>query len=219
MLFRSLPAKPTYHEQSLTDRVRRSLSWIERANSASPADTPTRFLELWIALNALYGCSRYEQISVSKEQDDFRHFMSQLKKLDASTHDLLPLMKRVGSATAKRLVKNKYLWKDFWREDKAACERKAEAAWVKLGESLDKEDSVTFFLCLFDRLYVLRNQIAHGSTSVTTTKNQDALGPGLHVLELALPVFLRKMIRHGGGEDWTEIPYPGNNTPQHRRLR
>lgn len=67
--------------------------------------------------------------------------MSQLKKLDASTHDLLHLMKRVGSATARRLVKNKYFRKDFWREDKAAYERESETAWKNLVESLDKENS------------------------------------------------------------------------------
>ena len=88
-----------------------------------------------------YGCRRYEEISESREQDDFRHFMSQLKKLDASTHDLLHLMKRVGSATARRLVKNKYFRKDFWREDKAAYERESETAWKNLVESLDKENS------------------------------------------------------------------------------
>lgn len=58
-----LPAKPTYHEQSRTDRVRRSLSWLERAIRASPEDTPTRFLELWIALNSLTAVadtSRYQ---------------------------------------------------------------------------------------------------------------------------------------------------------------
>jgi hypothetical protein len=216
---RYLPAKPTYPQQSLTDRVRRSLSWIERAICASPEDTPTRFLELWIALNSLYGCRRYEQMWESKEQDEFRHFMEKLRTLDASILDLPALMKRIGLATSKQLVKNKYLWKDFWQEHKGAYESKSKAAWEKLEASFIEEDPVTFFRCLFERLCVLRNQIAHGSSSVTTAKSWDALDPGIHVLELALPVFLRIMIQQGRCEDWPEIPYPGKDTPQHPRWR
>ena len=52
-------AKPTVSTQSIIDRVRRSLSWLRRAAELSDEDRPPRFVDLWIALNALYGQPPY----------------------------------------------------------------------------------------------------------------------------------------------------------------
>lgn len=46
------PGEPTREFQPLTDRIRRALSWMEKA-CLSKQDSPIRFVELWIALNAL----------------------------------------------------------------------------------------------------------------------------------------------------------------------
>jgi hypothetical protein len=209
-----LPAHPNYVEQSLTDRVRRSLSWLKRAVQASPEDTPSRFLELWISLNALYGRPTYLKGVRTDESVDFRHYITRLEELDSLDQGLVPLMKRLDRRSL-RLVENPYLWKEFWRNETAELKMKIVYARKELSDSLNKEDPVKFFVCLFDRLQILRNQIAHGSSSVNTTKSRDALAPSLLLLEDMLPVFLKLMIRHGLGKEWPEIPYPGRETPQH----
>jgi 3-deoxy-D-arabino-heptulosonate 7-phosphate (DAHP) synthase class II len=53
------PNEPTLDYQSLTDRIRRSLSWMRKAIGSEEV-APVRFVDLWIALNALYGQRRYD---------------------------------------------------------------------------------------------------------------------------------------------------------------
>lgn len=209
-----LPSHPNYDEQSLTDRVRRSLSWLKRAMAASPEDTPPRFLELWISLNALYGRRPYVRGVRIDESGDFRHYITRLKELDSSDQQLVLLMKRL-ERRCRRLIENQYLWKEFWRVEASELKREMANAREELSDSLSKENSVRFFTCVFERLQILRNQIAHGSSSVDTTKSQDALIPSIFILEDMVPVFLMLMIRHGIWKDWPEIPYPGRETPQH----
>ena len=212
-----LPAKPTYSEQSLTDRIRRSLSWINRAIAASPDDTPARFLELWISLNALYGRRSYLKGVRIDESVDFQHFVKRLEELDSSDHQIALLMKRLERRSS-RLIENPYLWKEFWRDDRTQLKSAITKAKEEYCDSLNDQDSVKFFSCIYERLLALRNQIAHGSSSVDTTKSQDALKPGLLILEDMLPIFLRLMIRHGLGKEWDEIPYPGRETLQHPKM-
>lgn len=209
-----LPAHPTDTEQSLTDRVRRSLSWLRRAVAASPEDTPTRFLELWISLNALYSRRPYLRGVRIDESADFRHYMTRLEELDSSEQQISPLMRR-SERKALSLVANKYLWNEFWRGENADLKREVASAQDQLRESLSQEDPIKFFIAIFERLKILRNQIAHGSSSVDTTKSQDSVKPGLLLIEDIIPVFLRLMIRQGLGKDWEKIPYPGRETPQH----
>jgi hypothetical protein len=187
---------------------------LKRAVAASPEDTPPRFLELWISLNALYGRRPYARGVRIDESVDFRHYITRLKELDSSDQQLVSLMKRLDRKCL-RLIENQYLWKEFWRGEAAGLKREMANAREELSDSFGKENPVGFFLCVFERLQILRNQIAHGSSSVDTTKSQDALKPGLFLLEDMVPVFLMLMIRHGIGKDWPKIPYPGRETPQH----
>jgi hypothetical protein len=55
----AFPRTPTKDQQSLSDRIRRALSWMKRAASVSHEDRPPRYVDLWIAFNALYGQRYY----------------------------------------------------------------------------------------------------------------------------------------------------------------
>lgn len=200
-------------DQSLTDRVRRSLSWLKRVVRVSQDDLPPRFIELWIALNALYGQPTYEKRSRLTEEDYFRHFMGSLVQFDSSEKQLPAAMIKLQKGVT-RLVKNEFLWNEFWRRDPAGLVKSIDEETKALKESVDRNDVPTFFTCAVKRLLVLRNQLVHGSSSENTTKNEDALKPGLLILEEILPVFLLLLIRHGKGKDLPLLPYPGKHTPQ-----
>lgn len=218
---RYLPLHSTYQQQSLTDRIRRSISWLERALEVSSGSTPTRFLDLWISLNALYGQRPYnrQQSSHGKRDygnSDFKFLLKQLRRLDHSCSELFPLMKRVEKES-RILVENKFLYKGFWKEDLDDFKLEFSRASDQLQRSLGNRNPVEYFGILFQRLRILRNQIAHGSSSVNTKKSQDALMPGLKILEEMISIFVRLMITKGMELDWPEIPYPGRDTPQHPR--
>ncbi len=210
------PSQPSREEQSIADRVRRSLSWMRRAVQVSSADAPPRYVDLWIALNALYGVPPYVPNFQPDEKRDFKHFMRLLRALPNSSDPLRRTMKSIERRTYN-LIGNEYLWKEFWREDFQAQKKKARKSKNECEAALRDEDFVTFFACLFERLSVLRNQIFHGSSSENTTKSEDALIPSLLVLEEILPVFLTLMLRYAKGKDWPLVPYPGWETLQHPR--
>ena len=212
---RRFPTTPrTREDQSLSDRVRRSISWLKRVVHVSQNDFPPRFIELWIALNALYGQPTYGKSSRTTEEDYFKLFMGSLVQLDFSEKQLPAAMKRM-ERRVKGLLRNKYLWNDFWRGDPAAYERRSLDEMRTLEEAFRNNDVATFFTCAVKRLLVLRNQLVHGSSSENTTKNEDALKPALFILEDILPVFLLLLIRHGEGKDLPLLPYPGKGTPQY----
>jgi hypothetical protein len=214
---RKFPDKPeTSDEQSLSDRIRRSLSWLERAALAPGTDKPPRFVDLWIGLNALYGVRTYERGSPSQDRRDFQNFLRKLRRLDSGNQLLVSLMKRERIVSlVLGIIVNKYLWYEFWRREPEVLERMVRAEQKAVELALRENDVVTFYTCLFRRLHVLRNQIFHGSSSATTRRSRDALTPAIRLLQEILPTFLRVMITGGSGKDWPRVPYPGIDTVQH----
>ena len=215
--FQRFKGSLTFEQQSVADRVRRSLTWLRRSLVLSEKDTPPRFVDLWIALNSLYGVRPYDRRGKPPpEEDDFRDFMIRLQRLDLAVAELVSLIKDSRSKElAESLVGNKYLWKEFWRGHFSACERESQNAIEELKIASQRNDPATFFTCVFNRLHMLRNQIFHGSSSSTTRRSEDALIPGIAMLEMVLPRFIHLTIQHRSGKGWPLIPYPGKDTQQH----
>lgn len=211
---RKLPKNPTWGEQSLTDRVRRCFSWLKTATESSSENGPQRFMELWIGLNTLYGTRPYEVGRNKDERSDFERFLHLLSRLGAASEEFVNVMKR-SEKRSVGLIRNKYLWNEFWREDGIGYREKSAIAHREIEQAIHAKDVVTYYALIFERLRVLRNQIAHGSSSVDTRKSADALVPALLFLEETIPLFLRLMIQHCIGREWLPVPYPGRETPQH----
>ena len=210
------PDKLAAEAQSIADRVRRSLSWLRRAAELSDEDRPPRFVDLWIALNALYGQPIYTKEFGSRESEDFEEFVGRLAKLPSGCTQLDQLIsKKHFYARAQELVQNKYLWNEWWGKKLDKYREKSGKGVIRFEKSLSNSDSMTCLSCLFERLLVLRNQIVHGSSSASTRKSKDALYPAILLLEEILPEFIRLMVHEGHGTDWPSVPYPGKETPQH----
>jgi len=210
------PGKPTAETQPIIDRVRRSLSWLRRTAELSDEDRPPRFVDLWIALNALYGQPRYAKEFISRDSQDFREFVQRLAELHSGRTQLGQLIsKKHFRARALELVQNKYLWNEWWGKKLDKYREKSGKGLVQFQEASRNCNAPTFLFCLFERLQVLRNQIIHGSSSASTRKSRDALYPAILLLEEILPEFIRLMIRKGQDTDWPPVPYPGKETPQY----
>ena len=195
---------PTEEEQSLADRLRRSLSWARRA-AAAERYSQLRFVFLWIALNSLYGRRHYADRTL-RDRDDFRDFVERIERIDAEPGKLKAVAKRI-EIDALEIVANPFLHNEYWRGER----RDFRAAQTGVGT----EEPARLLNCLFPRLLLLRNQIFHGSASEGTGRQEWALKPALRVLEALLSVFIRLMLRRGTLSEWSPVPYPGWGTPQH----
>lgn len=213
---RHLGANPTRDNQSLHDRVRRALSWLKRAAEISEEDRPPRFVDLWIAFNALYGTRHYGEDYSVGEYHDFVGFLSLLSKLSSGTERLVSLMqKRHLQGQVRDLIQNKYLWNDFWSGKEAEFQWESGKELERLSEALLHQAVETFYGCMFQRPKVLRNQIFHGSASADTRRNKDALVLAILILEELLPAFISLMIEHGQNRSWPAVPYPARRTALH----
>jgi hypothetical protein len=216
--FRKFPLGPlpTKEQQSLADRIRRSLSWLERAVKISKDDLPPRFVDLWIALNSLYGVRRYQYDPDAKETGDFQNF---LHKLGQSPQGNAKLSAIIENAQFQELgiymISNKYLYRDFWLGWFGFLKTYVDKQEKEAKKALENHDIFHFLELVFDRLLVLRNQIFHGSSASTTSRSEDALKPGIVILEMLLPDFLEIMLSHCEGKDWPLVPYPGRGSLQH----
>lgn len=212
----AFPRTPTREQQSLSDRIRRALSWMKRAASVSQEDRPPRFVDLWIALNALYGRRYYGKESSRNEYKDFREFISLVTAFNEGRDVLGVWMgKRHVQGRVRHLVENQYLYVEFWEENIPGYKEELRDQSERLESALRNTTAKVFCACMFDRLIVLRNQIIHGSASADTRRNKDALVPGILVLEELLPVLVKLLIEHGRGRPWPDIPYPAIHTALH----
>ncbi|HBP88396.1 MAG TPA: HEPN domain-containing protein [Nitrospirales bacterium] len=206
----------TKEDQSLRDRIRRALSWMKRAASVSFEDRPPRFVDLWIALNALYGQRNYGEDRSESEFDDFREFVLLFKKIPEGKVMLHQFIsKRHIQGQIRGLVKNPYLWREYWEGKMQLLENQMNKNLPKFERAISHKEPEIIFNYLFERLKVLRNQLFHGSSSADTRRNRDALVPGILLLEELLPIFIQVMIKEGSREIWPDIPYPARATPLH----
>lgn len=205
-------AEPTRRYQSLSDRVRRSLSWLMRAAQTEKA-TPVKFVELWIALNALYGQRHYENRPADRsEQDDFADFVRTLSSIDARA-EVTDTVRRLRPAF-RSLIANPFLWNEYWRAERGYQRLSRDALERLSSASIDAADVL---IMVFARLLVLRNQIVHGSAAADTVGNRGSVVPGVRVLAVLVPLFVRVMIREGKRAIWPPVPYPRIQTPLHPR--
>ena len=203
----------------LVHRLRRSISWLERVGAAN--DTDARCIFLWIAFNAAYAIERRAARDEwdGKEPDDRQLRQKYFEKLTRLE------FKRVRSAiraqvpgAVLKLMSNEYVFWGFWGsltadpfdwenwQHKGQFERERDEAKRLLGiaESADARRILTL---VFNRLYVLRNQLMHGCATQEGSLNRRQVNDGAEILENLVPVFVDIMADHPD-EDWGEVSFP-----------
>lgn len=203
--FKALPADET--PDAWRVRLHRALSWLGRAD-AETDDPDARFLFLWIALNAAY--SR-EMGSGETERDRLREFLSRLVGLDTAgrLHGTL-----FGQFTGpiRTLIENKCVYQPFWTAQQSWDSSEAWREGFESGKkaalrALMEKDTVRVLSIVFDRLYVLRNQLVHGGATWNSGVNRQQVKDGVAILGSLLPIVFDLMIAHPDA-DHGEILYP-----------
>ena len=177
------PNEPTHEWQPLTDRIRRALSWLDKA-AHSKSDSPVRFVELWIALNALYG----QQPSADRtkrptEGTAFARWAEKVAGLDAKGQ----LLASIDDPVVDSLMRNRFLCSAYWAGD-SGYQRSINDDVREKREAVQERRVAAALICVFQRILVLRNQIVHGSAAQNTVRNQDAVQPAIRVLSAMLRV-------------------------------
>lgn len=193
----------------LTLRVHRALSWLRRAEDEHD-DLDVRFILLWIGFNASYAGDLDRGIGGS-ERERFQQFFGFLVEMDQERRIYRAVWERF-SQEIRALLNNRYVFAPFWRNQNgefgfAGWELTFEASKRAANDALVKQDTPLVLSVLFDRLYVLRNQILHGGATWNSQANRDQVRDGVALLGCLLPVFIDLMMDHPDA-DWAMPNYP-----------
>lgn len=203
--FRAIPATDT--PDSWRVRLHRALSWLGRAES-EPGDPDARFLFLWIALNAAYA---REVGQSERERELVREFLTRLVKLDTDGQLHAALFGQF-SGPIRTLIENKHVYQPFWTAQQAWDASESWRDGFEAGkraalQALMAKDTAKVLAIVFDRLYVLRNQLVHGGATWNSSVNRQQVRDGAAILGTLLPVLLELVISHPS-LDHGEILYP-----------
>jgi hypothetical protein len=132
----------------------------------------------------------------------------------------LPLTLRVHRALSWLLrahreeddLDNRYVFAPFWKHHAAqpgggGWEISFEAVKRAANAALAAGDTPVVLSILFDRLYVLRNQLLHGGATWNSAANRAQVRDGAAILGHLLPLFIDLMMDNPD-EDWAMPLYP-----------
>ena len=201
----------------LTLRVHRALSWLLRVHREDE-DLDTRFILLWIGFNAAYAGDLERALEEgdtrkghANERERFDGFFRMLVSLDGEGRLYDLLWTRFGQEI-RVLLDNRYVFAPFWKYHAglpggAGWEVTFESAKRAAHAALARGDTPVVLSILFDRLYVLRNQLLHGGATWNSAANRAQVRDGAALLGCLLPLFIDLMMDNPH-EDWAMPLYP-----------
>lgn len=191
-------------------RAHRAISWIGRAETCGD-DDDARFIFLWIAFNAAYADEREFQSVAPGERAAFVDYFRRLVARDTDRRIYNALWRRI-SGPVRMLMENRYVFHPFWQhhngidgfEDWRGRFRDSSRGFA---HAFQTGDSVRVLSFVFDRLYVLRNQLVHGGSTWNSGVNRAQVRDGAAILGFLMPVFVDLMMDNPH-EDWGRPFYP-----------
>lgn len=217
LTFEILDAQRAAVEGRLPDdlalRLRRSLSWLGRAEKEMAAsDHDAAFIFYWIAFNAAYQKQHAPTVSPeSPERERFAEYFRRLIILDSENAIYDAVWQRF-SESIRVLLDNRFVFQPFWNylngepvyenwESRFAGSRRT------IANALARQNTEIVLSILFDRLYVLRNQLMHGGSTWSGSVNRAQVGDGARILAFLVPLFIRLMLDNPR-EPWGAPRYP-----------
>ena len=192
----------------LTLRIRRALSWIERGEREQD-DPDAAFIFYWIAFNALYAEDTAEY-SEKTEQKAFLAYLRTVAGLDREKSVYGAMWDHSGGI--RDLIKNRYVFKGFWKSQNGVggfqnWKQDFDKESKDVDYSLQKRDGFRVLHMLFDRLYVLRNQLLHGGATWQGSVNRSQVTKGAEIMAVLMPQFV-KLMMDNPLSDWGKPYYP-----------
>ena len=191
-------------------RVHRAISWVGRSE-ACDGDDDARFLFLWIAFNAAYADEREFQSIAPGERAAFLDFFGKLVALDNEKRIYKAVWQRF-TGPVRLLMDNRYVFNPFWQYHNGIdgyedWEARFNASVRSFNQAFQAGDIARVLSFVFDRLYVLRNQLIHGGATWNSSVNRAQVRDGGAILAFLLPVFIDLMMDNSE-QDWGKPFYP-----------
>lgn len=193
-------------------RVHRAISWIGRGEACGE-DHDARFLFLWIAFNAAYADEREFQgpAPTTSERDAFLRFFGQIAAQDASRRVYGALWQKFPGPV-RIIMENRFVFNLFWQHQNgiaghADWAERLRASTYAFRRAFEAGDTVRVLCFLFDRLYVLRNQLVHGGATWNSAVNRGQIRDGAAILATLIPIFVDIMM-DAPEADWGRPFYP-----------
>ena len=194
----------------LSLRVHRALSWLGRSEEILE-DNDSRFILLWIAFNSAYAHEDAFNEYATTERAVFQDFFAKLVSLDKSNR-IYDAIWTEFSGPIRNLMENKYIFSAFWHHHngKAGFEDWLDrfvASNRSFSGAVQSGDSARILSKVFERLYVLRNQLVHGGATWNSSANRAQVKDGAAILSFLMPIFVDIMMDNPN-EDWGTPHYP-----------
>ncbi len=191
-------------------RIHRSISWIGRAETCGD-DDDARFIFLWIAFNAAYADEGEFQATQPGERAAFVDFFGRLIALDQERRIYAAIWQRF-SGPVRLLMDNRYVFNPFWQHHNGIAgfedwEERFKTSSRVFAQAVQSGDTQRVLSFVFDRLYVLRNQLVHGGSTWNSAVNRTQVRDGAAILSFLMPVFVDLMMDNPD-KDWGKPFYP-----------
>lgn len=174
------------------DRLRRALSWLQRAELADPHEVDEKFLFLWIAFAAAYSPNAAQRDPNTAEFMISDKFFRQMVLHDRERL-LRTIMSEQLNTSIELLVGNEFLYEPFWNDAKNWQVGLREEV-AKMRKSLHQQYVAPTFKIVLRRLHVLRNQVIHGGATWRSKVNRAQMQAGVDIMSQVTPAILRIML-------------------------
>lgn len=197
------------NEKTTGLRIHRALSWLKVSEESLNNDLG--FISLWISFNALYGKKNYFNKQQLSERETFEKFFKLAVSYDHQNMISEKLWKHYTNLF-RHFINNKYVFSPFWKfQDNIISEDQWKSSFessIRLSKiTLGNQDSATFLGLLFDRLYILRNQLMHGGATFDSSINRTQLKLGYTIMSELIPILIDILIDNPE-ENWGTPAYP-----------
>jgi hypothetical protein len=151
---------------ALSLRVHRSISWLTRAEVEND-DADLRFLLLWIGFNSAY--AREIGAETGGERGLFGEFFDRLVEFD-QTHRIYNSIWERFPHEIRVLLDNRYVFAPFWNHQNGYegfddWQDRLTRSKQRVAAAMARRHTSQILAMVFDRLYVLRNQLVHGGAT------------------------------------------------------
>ena len=178
--------------------IHRALSWLGRAEKEA-ADADAAFIFYWIAFNAAYAHDQQPILNYG-ERSSFQEFFSKLIEVDNNHRIHSGIWERFPDSI-RVILNNKFVFQPYWCHQNGQpgyddWEDRFDKSRKRLNTALMSRDSGVILTTLFDRLYVLRNQLVHGGATWNGKVNRAQVKDGAKILSFLVPIFIDLMMDH-----------------------
>ena len=199
--------KGRYDDSTL--RLRRALSWARKAKEQKD-DQDAACVFYWIAFNSMYA-RRIDNSTESQDRQQFQDFLVRVRTLDKERS----IARALGGcwAKAKRdLIDNQYVSWGYWADEPGwpadgRLREKFEQECSDATQAAVRGDHGAALLPLFERLYVLRNQLHHGGSTQAGSLNRRQVEAGAAVMAQIIPKLIGVIIDNPDA-GWGSPYYP-----------